>query len=379
MQKLLLSALLFIHGFIHLIGFTAGFGLSDIKGFSGKTIIPLSATATKVLAILWLLTFVLFLVAALGYILHRQWWWMFCAAAIVVSQLLIIIYWKDAKVGTIANLLLVLPVMFAYGSYRFFNTAVTETKAIVSTPTASESIVTEDMLVHLPIAVKTWLGNSGIVGKPMTSRVYLKQRGKMCIKPGGTWMEAEAEQYFNIEEPAFIWTVKVRMLPGVDMTGRDRFADGRGNMQIKVEGLYTFADGKGDEIDQGTMLRYLGEICWFPSAALQPYMQWREIDTHTAEATMNYKSKSVSAIFHFDEKGRLISTAARRYMGMGKDATLQDWYIPCTEWKAFEGVMVPVKGNATWKLKEGDYDYYQWEITDLRYNGQVPQQVKSIL
>ena len=48
-------------------------------------------------------------------------------------------------------------------------------------------------------------------------------------------------------------------------------------------------DAKGKEIDQGALLRYLGEIVWVPSAALSDYITWEEMDSTTARATMSYE------------------------------------------------------------------------------------------
>lgn len=368
MLKTAFIALLLIHGIIHIIGFLAAFNLAQFNQFSGKTIFALTNTGVRFLGFMWLLVLLLFMVTSAGYIFNKQWWWAPGLVAIVLSQALIITYWKDARAGTIANVLILLPLIVAYANNTFYKKAQWEAKQIIPATVNNAEIVTEDMLTGLPACVQNWLRHSGVVGKDKVHTVYLKQEGYMCIKPGGKWMPAVAEQYFNTDSPAFVWTVKVDMMPGVQMTGRDRYADGHGNMLIKLYSLFTFADGKGDRIDQGTMLRYLGEICWFPSAALQPYIQWKEIDANSAHATMSYKGVTASAIFTFDKEGRLTATNTDRYMGMGNEATLEKWYIPVTEWKTFHGVEIPSKGNAIWHLKAGDYDYYRWEITGIKYN-----------
>jgi hypothetical protein len=246
--------------------------------------------------------------------------------------------------------------------------ATNESRQILQQAHTDKSILTIDKLALLPACVRNWIIKSGAVDKEITHSVYLTQKGFMSIKPGSKYMPAIAEQYFNIDKPSFIWTVKVNMMPGVQMAGKDKFENGHGNMLIKLYSLFTFADGKGDAIDQGTMLRYLGEICWFPSAAVQPYIHWEEIGNNSARAIMTYGKQKVSAIFTFDDDSKLIRTDALRYMGLGKDAELHEWQIPCTEWKSFEGVKVPSKGNAIWKLKDGNFDYYRWEITNIQYN-----------
>lgn len=372
MQKLLLSALLVIHGFIHLIGFVAGSGIIKVKGYSGKSIIALSYSAERLMPFAWLLVCVLFLFSVAGYLLDKHTWYMPAVVALVLSQLLVILYWPDAKAGTIANTIVAVVVVFAASSASFFRHADNETVSILHQPVKPHVVVTQDMLAHLPEPVQRWLNASGVVGKEMVHKAYLTQTGEMCIKPGGKWMPAKAEQFFNIDNPSFIWTVKVQMLPGVTMTGRDKLQHAQGNMLIKLHGLFSVVDAKGAHIDQGTMLRYLGEICWFPSAALQPYISWKQIDANSAEATLIYDSKSVSAVFTFNAQGRLIAATARRYMMLDGKSTLEEWVIPCTEWQMMQGVTVPVAGSAVWKLKSGDYEYYRWRINGIVYDNDLP-------
>ncbi len=372
MQKVLLSALLIIHGLIHLIGFVSGLGIASIKGYSGRSVIALGNNAGKIMPYLWLAACVLFVFSAAGYLLGKHNWYIPAIVALVLSQLLVIVYWPDAKAGTIANVMVAVVVVFAASSVAFFRHADNETVSILHQPVKPHVLVTKDMLTHLPEPVQRWLNASGVVGKDMVHKAYLTQEGEMCIKPDGKWMPAKAEQFFNIDNPSFIWTVKVQMMPGITMTGRDKLQHAQGNMLIKLHGLFSIVDAKGEYIDQGTMLRYLGEICWFPSAALQPYISWKQIDENSAEATLSYEGKSVSAVFAFDAQGRLVATKAKRYMTLNGKSTLEEWVIPCTEWQVLHGITIPVAGSATWKLKSGDYEYYRWRITGIVYDNDLP-------
>ena len=116
------------------------------------------------------------------------------------------------------------------------------------------------------------------------------------------------------------------------------------------------------------MLRFLGEIVWFPSAALSDTITWEAIDARSARATMRYGGASASAVFAFGDDGRFTSLTARRYMSADGGARLETWVIPVTEWRAVRGIDMPVRGNAVWKLAAGDFDYYRWEITDVEVN-----------
>lgn len=223
-------------------------------------------------------------------------------------------------------------------------------------------------LESLPAPVRRWLEVSGAVGHARAATVRLKQRGEMRTGPDKPWMPVEAEQYFSVDPPGFVWRVHARMARVLPIAGRDRYTAGRGHMLIKVASLFTVADAVGPEIDQGALLRYLGEIVWFPSAALSDTISWSAIDDHSARATMRYGDVTASMIYTFDDRGRVVQQAAERYMTGVGPTRLERWVIPVTEWRKFCGIEVPSRGDAVWKLPAGDFSYYRWEIVDIEVN-----------
>lgn len=219
-------------------------------------------------------------------------------------------------------------------------------------------------LALLPRPVARWLERSGVVGKPRAATVRLRQRGELRTAPDGAWMPARAVQYFSVGEPGFVWKVDVTMMRVVPVIGRDLYESGQGFMLIKAGALITVADARGATIDQGAALRYLGEIVWFPSAALAPYLTWEALDDTHARATMRHRGLTVSGVFAFDELGRVVSFSAERYLG----DKLERWFVPIAEWRVLRGVEVPVRGDVVWKLPAGDFNYYRWEVLDVEAN-----------
>jgi hypothetical protein len=118
------------------------------------------------------------------------------------------------------------------------------------------------------------------------------------------------------------------------------------------------------------MLRYLAEIVWFPSAALNDYLQWEQVDSTTVKATITHGGITASGLFKFDANGDVVSFEAKRYYSRKSGATLEDWFIQIEPdgYKEFEGVRIPARSAVTWKLKEGDFTWYKLEITDIHYN-----------
>jgi len=370
MVRFIFTFLLLIHGLIHLLGFVKEFGLTQVSQLSGKTLIPLSGGSAKAMGVLWLFTALLFLVSAFTFLLKKDGWWMVASIALLLSQVLIIFYWPDAKIGTIANLIVLVGIMLAFGTWRFNNMVKQELKSLSAQPLTEKIIITSEMLRNVPPVVQKWLSRSNIIGKEVIGSVYLHQKGEMRTKPNGNWMPVKAEEYFSVYQPGFIWIADVKAAPFVHLAGRDKYENGRGNMLIKLLSLYPVADAKGKETDQGTLLRYLGEMVWFPSAALNNYITWEPINATAARATMSYGGVTATGVFRFNPDGDVISFEALRYYDRKEGATLENWFVAVdpNSYQEFEGIRVPTKSAVTWKLNTGDFTWFRLEITAINYN-----------
>jgi hypothetical protein len=261
-------------------------------------------------------------------------------------------------------------ILIGYGVWSFNTMAKNDLETFVAPATSEKKVVTKEMLSGLPPIVQKWLERSNVIGKENSYSVHLKQIGEMRTTPDGNWMPVEAEQWFKTEKPGFIWIADVKFAPGIHLAGRDKYENGKGHMLIKLLSLIPVADAKGTETDQGAMVRYLVEIVWFPSAALNDYIQWEQIDSTTAKATMTYGGIIASGLFKFDANGDVISFEAKRYYDRKGGATLEDWFIQIEPngYKEFEGVRIPARSAVTWKLKEGDFTWLKLEIADIHYN-----------
>ena len=183
-------------------------------------------------------------------------------------------------------------------------------------------------------------------------------------------MPVTAEQYFTVSSPGFLWLADVKAAPLVHLAGRDKYYQGKGHMLIKLFSVFAVANARGQEIDQGALLRYLAEIVWFPSAALQNYITWEQIDATAARATMRYGDISASGIFTFTPAGDFLSFEAKRYYDRKTGATLETWFVAVEgdSYKAFGGIRIPEKAAVTWKLATGDFTWFKVEIVDVIYN-----------
>ncbi|MEH7106389.1 DUF6544 family protein [Bacillus sp. JJ1764] len=233
----------------------------------------------------------------------------------------------------------------------------------------TKTIQEEDMK-DLPFAVQNWLRNSNVIGKQPIKTVRLRQEGRMRIKKDGPWMPTTAEQYFTVDQPGFVWMADVKMLPLVQLSGLDTYKNGMGKMIIKLLSIIPVVNSKGQEINSGTMMRYLAEMMWFPSAALSPYIQWEEVDENTAKATMEYKGISVSGTFYFNEIGEILRFSGKRYRDVNGKYILSDWGGENKEFTEFSGIRIPSKSVVIWYEEEGPFEWFEIEIKDIEFNQQ---------
>lgn len=360
-MKIALTLLLLIHGAIHLMGFASSYFSANIN----KQILGIP----KPIGAIWLVVFIMFMVAASSLIANKKWFYIAFLAAII-SQILIVLVWKEAKFGTIANIIILVVSYSAYGNHQFNKMVKIETAEMFQhINSENTSIITKKDMLHLPEIVQKWIKNSGVIGKEKITSVRLKQKGEMKTKPNGKWLNFKAEQCFNVEEAAFVWSTEVEFMPLLKLVGRDKLMDGEGHMFIKLAGIIPVVkESENEKINSASMLRYLAEITWFPSAALNDYIVWETIDELTAKATLTLHGKSVSGIFKFSKHGDMQSFEAKRYYGAGEHATLETWLIKTITYKDFNGYRIPNKSDVLWKLKDGNFNWLNLEITELNYH-----------
>jgi hypothetical protein len=361
-MRLAFLIILILHGLISLLGFLKGFGFKEVRGLA----LPIS----KSMGLLWLTSAILFLIFGILYFANSKYDWILGIIAVVVSQVLVILLWKDAKFGTLPNIIILTVSIISFGFYNFQNLVQQETDNILSQiKIHQEDNITENTIKDLPEPVKNWLRNSGVIGKPLISVGKVFQKAEMKIKPDqDDWLSASAIQYTTIENPAFIWTVDVKMNSLFSFQGRDKFENGKGEMLIKINSLINVVNEQGEKIDEGSLQRYLGEMVWFPSLALSPYITWELINDTTAKATMTYMGTKGSGTFFFNPNSDVIKYSCLRYKGNEVDAKRHEWQMLINDYKTFDGIKVPSKMKARWKLEDGDWTWLKLEVIDIIYN-----------
>jgi hypothetical protein len=244
-------------------------------------------------------------------------------------------------------------------------------KLIENAETLPATIVTDAMLSKYPAPLQRYFLYTGLIGKPVVSTVRLKQILKMRENSDQPWMQMTARQYYSVQPASFIWKGIVTKAGIPVVRVRDMYAGGKGTMRVKAFGIYALAESGGPEMDTGGMTRYFNEMMWFPSAFLGTNVTFQPIDDDSVKATFTDEGKSVSATMYFDKQGRIINFVAERYraINFGRDGYQNAiWSTPISEYREFNGLMLPSKGLAVYNLPEGDLVYGDVEITSVEYD-----------
>lgn len=111
MLHYLLAIVLFIHGLLHLMGYSKAFKYSGIK--------HIEAHISRPIGMLWIMGCLFFIATGVLFLLNNDYWQIVGLISIAISQIVIIVGWKNARYGTIANLLILTAIIISKYSDLF--------------------------------------------------------------------------------------------------------------------------------------------------------------------------------------------------------------------------------------------------------------------
>ena len=276
------------------------------------------------------------------------------------------------KILLILGIVIVIIVLFVAISRSIFDKKITKEINLLARDgrkAQSETFSFND-IEGLPEPVQRYFKYALKDGQEHIKFVRLKQVGEFRMKENQSWMPIKAEQYFTTEDPAFIWRVKFTMAPFIWIDGRDMYYQGKGNMLIKILSTITVADATGSEMDISSLIRFLAEAPWFPTALLpSDYLEWKEIDSNSARAVIKDNGYTALGIFTFNEKGEIIKFVTNdRYMEADGKYFKEQWAGCYRNYQEIEGMKIPMEGEVEWNLSDKDLPYAKLKITDIQYN-----------
>ncbi|MEP7269469.1 MAG: DUF6544 family protein [Saprospiraceae bacterium] len=219
----------------------------------------------------------------------------------------------------------------------------------------------KDQLDSLPEPVQRYFKHILKEGQPYISYARIKHEGQFKANLDKGWINITGEQYATTQKPGFIWKGTTSMF-----VARDMYISDQGRLVVSLLSLFKVVNAKGEQYDQGELLRWLGESVLYPTNFLpNERLEWLPIDSTSAKLTFNYKNLSLFFKITFNEIGEIIEMETKRYMGEKK---LETWVIKATNYKKLNNVLIPTTFDVLWRLDKGDFSYAKFIITEVEYN-----------
>lgn len=358
-MKILLAAVILIHGLIHFMGFAKAFNYGNMKQLT----IPIS----KPVGTMWMLTAFLFIITFVLFLVKKESWWMVAVPAILISQAVIILSWKDAKFGTIANLLLLIVAILSWGNYHFETAYRKDVKEnLQRSNSLAMEILTEADLLHLPLPVKRYLVYVGAVNKPKVTNVHIVFDGQMREK-GKDYFQFTSEQYNFFDDPTRLFFMKGKMF-GVIVPGYHRYINGTATMDIRFFGLFPIVQKAGDVMNKAETVTLFNDMCLLaPATLIDKRIQWQPVDNNSVKAVFTNRGISISAILYFNAQGQLIDFISNDRTAVS-DMKSYPFSTPVHAYRNINGFNLMSAGDAVWHYPDGKFVYGRFRLKDIQYN-----------
>jgi hypothetical protein len=222
---------------------------------------------------------------------------------------------------------------------------------------------------NLPAPVARYVTKAINRSEPIRT-VSLRHGGRFRTSLNGSWLPIRGTQFFRTGPPAFIWWGRVRIAPGLWVDARDRSVDGIGNMLVRVESTATIANSSGPQLDQGALLRLLGEMTWMPTALLdRRYVRWSAIDDHRASATLSINRREVTGVFEFGADDLPMTFTAERYRDVGGGKSVLTPFIGrSSDYRRVSGALVPFRVVGAWVIENQPIEYADFAVKELAFD-----------
>lgn len=362
MLRTALLLLLLLHGLIHLMGTAKAFGWAEVAA--------LTKPIPKPWGMLWTLAALLFCTTAGLLFLGYDRWWMLSVMAVVLSQALIIAYGRDARFGTVANLLVGLAVVVAAASWNFRRAYVHAAEQAVQASNALPvHVLSEADLAPMPLPVQRYLRATGAVGKPRPRNMRLCFQGDIR-STDGPWMPFTTVQTNTFATPTrFFWMDAT--MKGLPTKGLHAYDNGTASMRIKLLGLFQVMEAHGPEMDTAETVTWFNDLCLFaPGALVDERISWAAIDDRSAQASFAHNGIRISAVLVFDAQDHLVDFISDdRYALLDDQAPRKCRFsTPASEHGPIAGLVLPHYGETVWMLPDGPFTYGRFRLRSVEYD-----------
>lgn len=359
MLKYFFAFIILIHGLIHMMGFA--------KAYNSGNITRLSKDISKPVGIFWLITACFFIAATVFFLFKKESWPYIAILAAIISQLLIITVWKDAKFGTIANIIILLVAIATWGSQHFEAKFRDDVKAnLQRTSPIQTDLLREADIQSLPQPVQKYLHYSGVVNLPKVKNIKIVFEGEMRDR-GKDWFPFRSVQYNFFDEPTRLFFMKAKMF-GITVPGYHDYHQATAMMRVKLFGLFPVVQASGNEMNKAETVTLFNDMCLMaPASLIDKRIEWETIDSLSAKAAFTNGTNKITAILYFNEQGQLVNFISDDRYAIS-DMKQYRFSTPVKEYMLTNGRNSMKYGEAVWHYPEGEFVYGKFNLKSIEYN-----------
>jgi Family of unknown function (DUF6544) len=358
-----------MHGLLHLLGAAKGLGWSPVT--------QLTEPISTAMGLAWLMAAALVVTTGVLLAIRVRWWWMVGAVAVLVSQAVIFTSWGDAKVGTGANLVLLVAVVYGYASQgpRSLRYEYRRRALVALAEPLGIGVVTEADLKTLPTPVADYVRRSGAGGQPHVTNFHARFHGRIRAGADKTWMTYEGEQVNTFgPEPSRLFFMDATMF-GLPVDVLHAFVGPSATMRVRACSLVPMVNASGPDMDRAETVTLFNDMCILaPAALVDAPIVWREIDDCHTCGTFTNGAQSVTAVLVFNDDHDLIdfiSGDRRQASADGKTFTDIPWSTPIRGYRPVGLRRVGTIGEGRWHPPEGEFAYLEFHLDQISYNASV--------
>jgi hypothetical protein len=363
-MKIAFVILVALHGAIHAMGFAKAFGLASLEQLH----VPIS----KPIGVLWLIAALAFVATAAALSLGARMWWAPALVAIVVSQTVIVLSWSDAKLGTIANAIVLVPLSLALLDLRsssFRSTYEREVEAGHANRARRPPILDRD-LDTLPPLIAGYLRRVGVVGKPRILGFHARFSGWMKNGASASPMSISVDQTSFVSPPTRLFLMSASKM-GMPFEALHMYRGPSATMQVRIASLFEVVDAHGPKMDRSETVTLFNDWCLLaPMALLDANVVWETVDARRVAGTFTNASQTIRAELTFDDAGDLVSFVSNDRFASADGRTYESfpWSTPISEYRVVRGFRLPYRADAIWLRPEGPYTYAHFVVDDVEFD-----------
>lgn len=231
-----------------------------------------------------------------------------------------------------------------------------------------KGVITKEDFEKFPSAIQKYVENCGYIGTPHKNylRMFYKNVDFMQGKTGPK-LKIDYTQIDFAAKPCRLALIDSSMF-GIPFQGYDYYKNGVGGMKGVIAKCFILFNQTGAEMDKACLATYLAEIMFLPSALLNGYISFEEIDDYKVRATITYGGQTCSGVFAFNQNYEYISFTTNDRVVTNPDGTMENilWSALCGDYEVFaNGIKYPSTFKAVWNYPEGDFVYFDGKINEV--------------